>query len=73
MSAESQTLPFASVEQYASFTLTSRHSPRQSTRRTRADAVYVRLLSLFWKKIADGRVAIATPVPAMVDGGVVGG
>jgi hypothetical protein len=24
----------------------------------------------FWKKIADGRVAIVTPVPSMVDGGV---
>jgi hypothetical protein len=64
-----QTRLFALVELDASFTLTSRHLPRQLSRRTRADAADVRSLSTFCflEKIADGRVAIVTPVPT-VDG-----
>jgi hypothetical protein len=55
MAALGQIRPFASVELHASFTLTSRHSPRQSSRRPRADAVDVRSLWVFGKNrgIAD--------------------
>jgi hypothetical protein len=35
-SVKGQTHPFASVESHASFTVTNRHSPRQSSRRIRA-------------------------------------
>jgi hypothetical protein len=48
-----QTRPFALVEPHASFTLTSRHWPRQSS-------------FPFWKIIASGRTAFVTPSP---DGG----
>ena len=47
--SKGQTRPFALIEPRASFTLTSRHSPRQSSRRTRANAVGIRSLSVFGK------------------------
>jgi hypothetical protein len=50
MSERGQTERFALVEPRASFTLTSRPSPRQSSRRTRANAVGNRSLSAFGKK-----------------------
>jgi hypothetical protein len=62
-SAMGQIRPFALAEPHASFTLTNRHSRRQSSRRNRTDAVYVRSLSALLEKIADGRVAIAHQGP----------
>ena len=48
MSESGRTRPFAVAEPHSRVTLTSRHSPRQSSRRTRADVVDVRSL-YFWK------------------------
>jgi hypothetical protein len=46
-SARGHKRPFASVGPHASFTFTNRHSPGQSSRRTRADGVDVGSLSVF--------------------------
>src|SRR5215471_14862675 len=70
------TRQFALVQPRASFTLTGRHSPRQSSRRTRANAVGIRSLSVFWKnrKWCGAIFHAAVPEPfAMVDGRMVDG
>ena len=75
-SGSGQTRPFALVEPHASFTLTSRHSPRQSSHRTRGDAVDVRSLSVFGKKSQMVRRDFSRRVPetfAMLDGRMVDG
>jgi hypothetical protein len=67
---QGQTRPFALVEPPASFTLTSRHSTRQSSRRTRADAVGIRSLLAFLEKIrrwADRNSLTAVP-ETLLDG-----
>jgi hypothetical protein len=66
-----QAQPVALVEPRASFTLTSRHSPRQSCRRTRANTVGIRSLSFLEKKSQMVRRDFSRAVPetfAMVDG-----
>jgi hypothetical protein len=55
LAAQGQARPFALVEPHAGFTLTPRHSPRQSSLRSRANAVDVRLLYLLEKCVWAGR------------------
>jgi hypothetical protein len=61
-----QTRPFALVEPHASFTLTSRHSPRQSSRRSRAIAF---AFLVFGKKSPMGGSRSSRPVPMGVVSG----
>jgi hypothetical protein len=64
-----QIRPFALVELHVSFTLASKHSPRQSSRHTLGPMHITSLSVFFWVKIADERVAFAHAGPRDVADG----